>query len=89
MANRFIRLSKSPIGAPILFVSKLNRGLRLYVNYRGLKILNIKNQYFLVLVSKSFGRLGQAKWFTKLDLTDAYYRIRMKKRDEWKTTFQT
>jgi hypothetical protein len=32
-------------------------------------------------------RIKGAKWFTKLDLKDGYYRIRIKKRDKWKTAF--
>ncbi len=45
LANRFIRHSKSPSGAPILFVPKPNRGLRPCMNYRGLNNLTIKNRY--------------------------------------------
>ena len=30
-----------------------------------------------------------AKWFTKLDITDAYYRLRINKGEEWKTAFRT
>ena len=33
LANGFIRLSKSPAGAPILFDQKSDGFLRLYVNY--------------------------------------------------------
>ena len=33
LANRFIRPSKSPVGAPILFDQKSDGFLRLYVNY--------------------------------------------------------
>ena len=89
LANGFIRPSKSPAGAPILFVSKPNGGLRLYVDYRGLNNLTIKNRYTLSLVGESLDRLGRAKEFTKLDFTDPYYRIRIKKGDEWKTAFRT
>ena len=61
LANRFIKPSKSPAGAPILFDFKLNRDLRLYVNYWGLNNLIIKNWYPLPLVGESLDRLGQAK----------------------------
>ena len=43
LANGFIKLSKSPAGAPILFDQKSDGFLRLCVNYRGLNNLTIKN----------------------------------------------
>ena len=39
----FIRESKSSIGIPILFVPKKDRSLWLYVDYRGLNAIIIKN----------------------------------------------
>jgi hypothetical protein len=33
-------------------------------------------------------RLGNAKFFTKLDHNDVFYLIRMVKREEWKTVFR-
>ncbi len=89
LAKRFIRPSKSPAGAPVLFVPKPNRGFRLYVDYRGLNNLTIKNWYPFSLVGESLDRLVRAKQYTKLDLSDAYYRIRIKKEDKWKTAFWT
>jgi hypothetical protein len=41
------------------------------------------------LVSDLLNRLGHAKVFSKLDLRDAYYRLRIKEGDEWKTAFKT
>ena len=43
LANRFIRPSKFPAGAPILFDRKSDSFLRLCVNYQGLNNLTIKN----------------------------------------------
>ena len=43
LANGFIRPSKSPAGAPILFDRKLDGSLRLCIDYWGLNNLTIKN----------------------------------------------
>ena len=73
LTTGFIWPSKSPIGEPILFDKKLNRSLRLCVNYRGLNNFTIKNPYPLPLIGKSLNRLGCAKRFTQLDLSSAYH----------------
>jgi Reverse transcriptase (RNA-dependent DNA polymerase) len=41
------------------------------------------------LISETLDRLSGAKRFTRLDLRDAYYRICIKRGDEWKTAFRT
>ena len=85
----FIRLSKSPAGAPILFDKKSDGSLCLYVDYQGLNNHTIKNRYPLPLIGESLDRLGRAKRFTQLDLTSTYHCIRINESDEWKTAFQT
>ena len=89
LANSFIRPSKSPAGAPILFDRKPDGSLRLCVDYRGLNNITIKNQYPLPLIGESLDRLGRARRFTQLDLTNAYYWMRICEGDEWKTAFRT
>ncbi len=89
LVNGFIRHSKSPAGTSILFVRKTDGSLRFCVDYRGLNNLTIKNRYPLPLIGESLNRLGRAKRFTQLDLTNAYYRMRIKEGDEWKTAFRT
>lgn len=89
LANSFIRLSKSPTGAPILFDRKSDGSLRLCVNYRGLNNFNIKNRYLLPLIDESLDRLGRTKRFTQLDLTSAHHRMRIKEGDKWKLAFRT
>ena len=82
LANGFIRPSKSSAGAPIFFDRKPDGCLRLCVDYRSLNNITIKNQYPLPLIGESLDRLGRAKRFTQLDLTNAYHRMRIREGDE-------
>ena len=41
------------------------------------------------MIKESLDQFGQAKKFTQLDLTNAYYQIKIKERDKWKTVFWT
>jgi len=84
-----IRRSSSPRGAPILFVPKPDGTLRICVDYRGLNSITIKNKYPLPLMSELRSRLGKATMFTKLDLKNGYYLIRMAEGEEWKTAFKS
>jgi len=84
-----IRRSSSPIGAPISFMPKPDGTLRLCVDYRGLNKITIKNKYLLPLMSKLRSRLGKATIFTKLDLKNGYYLIRIAEGEEWKTAFKS
>jgi hypothetical protein len=70
-------------------VKKKDGGLRLCVDYRGLNAVTIKNRCPLPLIQESLDRLGTAKVFLKMDLRDAYHRIRIREGDEWKTAFCT
>ena len=73
LTNRFIRLSKLSGSTPILFDWKSDGLLWLYVNYKDLKNLMIKNQYPLPLIEILLDRLERAKQFTQLNLTSIYY----------------
>lgn len=78
----WIQESKSPAGAPVLFTPKKDGGLRLCVDYRGINNITIKNRYPLLLLSDTLDRLSNSAIYTKLDLRDAYHRIRIKKSDQ-------
>ena len=64
LANSFIRVSKSPTGAPFLFDGKSDGSLQLCVNYQGLNNLTTKNRYPLPLIGELLNRLKRAKQFT-------------------------
>ncbi|KAH0643735.1 hypothetical protein KY290_035193 [Solanum tuberosum] len=64
----FIRQSTSPWGAPVLFVRKKDGSLRMYIDYRQLNKVTIKNKYPLPQIDDLFDQLQGAKCFSKIDL---------------------
>ena len=87
--NEFIKLFIFSTDASILFVKKKNEILKLCVNYRNLNLLTIKNRYSLSLIDESLNRSNKARVYTSLDMIAIYNRLRIKKENEWKTTFRT
>jgi len=85
----FIQPSKSPYGAPIIFVPKPNGKLRMCVDYRQLNSSTIKNRYPLPRIDELLDRLQGSSVFTKLDLQSGYWQIRIKEEDIPKTAFRT
>ena len=85
----FIRPSKSPHGAPILFVKKKDGSLRLCVDYHGLNRISKKDRYPLPLLTDLLDAPKKARVFTKIDLRHAYHLVRIADGEEWKTTFRT
>ena len=63
----------------ILFVFKKNKELYLYMNYRELNFITIKNRHSLLLIIETLNRLNDSKCFNKLNLKNIYYRIRIKR----------
>ena len=89
LAKGRIRESTSSAGAPVLFIPRKSGELRLCVDYRGLNAITVKNRYPLPLVDEMLDRLNGSSVFSKIDLRNAYHRIRIKEGDEWKTAFRT
>ncbi len=69
----FIRSSKSSAEYSILFISKKNETKQLCVNYRQLNKITRQNSYLLPLIKELQDRLDRVKWFTSLNLKEAYY----------------
>jgi hypothetical protein len=88
LKRKYIQYSINPTEAPILFILKKNGNFRLYVNYRDLNKITVKNRHPFSLMKEILNRFNETAIYTKFDLKKAYYRIRIKKRDEWKTIFK-
>jgi predicted aspartyl protease len=85
----FIAPSNAPFASPILFVSKPGGGLRFCIDFRKLNSLTKKDQHPLPLIDETLARISKAKIFTKLDIRQAFNRIRMDPDSEELTTFRT
>ena len=72
----FIRASNSLVRAPVLFVKK-EGGLRFCMDYRGLNDITRKNRYPLPLIKEILNGILKARYFTKLNITAAFYKIRI------------
>lgn len=63
--KKFIRPSMSPWGAPVLFVKKKDRSLRMCNDYRELNHFTIKNKYPLPRIEDLFLSIERCKYFLK------------------------
>jgi hypothetical protein len=73
LAKGYIKPSKSPYGAPVLFVHKKDGTLRMCVDYRALNKATVKNRHPLPRIDDLFDRLSRAKVFSRIDLRSGYY----------------
>jgi hypothetical protein len=83
----YICLNIFPYAASILIIKKLDGRLRIYINYRILNALTIKNRNILSLIREILIRLCKVKIYTKFDVITIFNEIRIKKDYEEKTAF--
>ena len=58
-------------------MSKKNRTLRLYINYRDLNRVIIKNKYLLFLISEILNRLSEIEKYFIINFRNIYYNIKI------------
>ena len=73
----------------MLIVKKLDERLYIYINYYALNILIVKNRNILSLIREIIIRLYTARIFIKFDIIAVFNKIRIKAKEEEKTTFLT
>ena len=85
----FITHSNASYASPVLFAKKPGGGWRFCVDYRKLNAITKKDAYPIPLIQETLARLARAAVFTKLDVRQAFYRIRLSEDVEDLTTFRT
>lgn len=85
----YICESNSTFASPLVLVKKKNGSTRICVDYSQLNKITIKDQFPIPLINDTLDTLQNARWFTKLDLTNGYWQIPVRKEDRWKTAFKT
>jgi len=81
LEKKFIWPSASPWGAPVLLVMKKDGSSRLYVDYRQLNKLTIKNKYPMPRIDDLLDQLRRVAMFSKIDLRYGYHQILVKLED--------
>ena len=87
--KRFIEPSQAFYLLPVLFIKKANRSLRFCIDFRKLNAITRKDRYPLPLIDKILARISKAAIFTKLDIRQAFHRIRIDAESEELTIFRT
>ena len=72
----------------MLFSKKKDKTLWLYIDYRQLNRVTIKNRYPLLMIDDLFDQLRGARVYSKIDLHTSYHQSRVREADIPKTTFK-
>ena len=78
LEKKYIKMSVSPWGAPVLFVKNKDGTLRLCIDCRQLNKVTMKNKYPLLRIDDLFDQMKGAKVFSKIDLRSRYHHVRIK-----------
>ena len=73
--------------AGVVMAKKKGEQLRFCCDFRYLNAVTIKDAYPIPRIDESLSKLGDAKFFTTLDLGSAFWQVSLRKKDREKTGF--
>ena len=87
MEYDMIEPSKSPWACGVVMAKTKGGQLRFCCDFRYLNAVTIKDAYPIPRIDESLSKLGDAKFFTTLDLGSAFWQVPLRKQDREKTGF--
>lgn len=90
--DRMVRLgviepSRSDWANPIVVVRKASGKVRLCLDARGLNSVTVKDRYPLQHIGRILGRIRASKFLSSIDLSDAFWQVRLHENSRKKTAF--
>jgi hypothetical protein len=98
LAKKYIRPSKSPYGAPVLFAPKKDGGWRMAIDYRQLNKQTVDDNYGIPKISDVFDQMAsqgigdeakRSQYFSCIDLVWAFWQIKVGESSVEKTAIVT